>query len=293
MRKFLALFLALTLTGCAAAPVRDRAVTASAWADDDAAYVYFVAGGDMDGDLYRADKATLTVESLDVRGASVYVYDDTLYYGVFKNSFAIPGGIWQYGVGHISKGGGELFCVDELYVQSFGYMAGGLYARDSGERLDAGGRFPVYASDRRTAYTMRGESTGTRRDYAYTCTLDYGGQTVEIHTFTNGMAPALNEGFHLYDGAVYHSFERGGVTRVELSTGAKTVLTEADEIIAVAHGKLYLLRGGALVIHTLDSGAEAEYPLEGGRPFVDSYEDRVYLIDTAAQTVTLLLEKEA
>ena len=73
MRKFLALFLALMLTGCAAAPARDRAVTASAWADDTAEAVYFLTDGGYGGEICRFDKAALTVEALGIDAGSVYV----------------------------------------------------------------------------------------------------------------------------------------------------------------------------------------------------------------------------
>ena len=294
MRKILAFILALTLTGCAAAPVRDRAVTASAWADDTAEAVYFLTDGGYGGEICRFDKATLTVEALGIDAGSVYVYDEVLYYGTMDRIYSLDGTF------EIEGGGDWLFTIDDKFVQSIGYIMGGLYERDSGTRLDWDmDRFPVCGTDGECIFDVRIDNFSEGKNWHAEYIAEYKGQEIPLVTFTRGQLYPVNPGFHLYDGVVYHKIHDDHTVRdvmaVDMKTGAKTVLTEADEIVAVAHGKLYYWRGGEFIIRALNTGEEVRYAAAalGGRPFVDSYEDRVYLIDTAAQTVTLLFEKEA
>ena len=294
MRKILAFILALTLTGCAAAPTRDRAVTASAWADDTAEAVYFLTDDGYGGEICRIDKATLAVEALGIDAGSVYVYDEVLYYGTMDRIYSLDGSF------EIEGGGDWLFTIDDKFVQSIGYIMGGLYERDSGARLDWDmDRFPVCGTDGERIFDVRIDNFSEGKNWHAEYIAEYKGQEIPLVTFTRGQLYPVNPGFHLYDGVVYHKIHDDHTVRdvmaVDMKTGAKTVLTEADEIVAVAHGKLYYWRDGEFIIRALDTGEEACYAAAAlaGRPFVDSYADRVYLIDTAAQTVTLLLEKEA
>ena len=294
MRKILALFLALALTGCAAAPTRDRAVTASAWPDDTAEAVYFLTDGSYGGEICRFDKAALTVEALGIDAGSVYVYDEVLYYGTMDRIYSLDGTF------EIEGGGDFLFTIDDKFVQSIGCIIGGLYERDSGTRLDWDmDRFPVCGTDGERIFDVRIDNFSEGKNWHAEYIAEYKGQEIPLVTFTRGQLYPVNPGFHLYDGVVYHKIHDDHTVRdvmaVDMKTGAKTVLTEADEIVAVAHGKLYYWRGGEFIIRALDTGEEVRYAAAAlaGRPFVDSYEDRVYLIDVAAQTVALLFEKEA
>ena len=292
MRKILVFFLALVLTGCAAAPARDRAVTASAWADDTAEAVYFLTDGGYGGEICRFDKETLAVEALGIEAWSLYVYDEALYYGTMDRIYSLDGSF------EIEGGGDWLFTLDDKFVQSIGYIMGGLYERKSGGRLDWDmDRFPVCGTDGERVFDVRIDNFSEEKNWHAEYIAEYKGREIPLVTFTRGQHYPVNPGFHLYDGVVYHKIHDDHTVRdvmaVDMKTGAKTVLTEADEIVAVAHGKLYYWHDGEFIIRSLDTGEEESYPAGelAGRPFVDSYTDRVYLIDTASLSVITMEDR--
>ncbi len=303
---FVAVFI-LSFCSCGAAR-RDKSVAfASRLADDSEDTVYFLNGPR----LYTCDKETLAVEQFDINVEQVFVAGGCLWYMSGATSTGLKAGIVRLSDGRLVKVSdmyGDTFVTDgkTLFVPDF-YGTGGCqeipkdsagapYATDVdwNSAVDV----PIINVDRDGFWRFEFETEAGLNAQSY---LKYKGNIVisddGAKTFLFG-SPEM----YVYDDSLF--LRQGGeIIRSALDGSGETVVAEGW-IHSIAHGRVYYTKNedegrrnsnNPCNVYTisLTDGSRTIYYLRANQAlFVDSFEDRAYVIDFAKNTLEVAKPEE-
>lgn len=303
---FVAVFI-LSFCSCGAAR-RDKSVAfASRLADDSEDTVYFLNGPR----LYSCDKETLAVEQFDINVEQVFVEGGRLWYMAEPPVSGEQAGIWRFSGGRLVKVSdmhGDTFVTDgkTLFVPDF-YGAGGCQKipKDSGGAADStdvdwnfAADVPIINVERDGFWRFEFETEAGLNAQSY---LKYKGNIVVsddgAKTFLFG-SPEM----YVYDDSLF--LRRGGeIIRSALDGSGETVVAEGW-IHSIAHGRLYYTKNADdgrrnlnnpcnVYTISLTDGSRTIYYLRANQAlFVDSFEDRAYVIDFAKNTLEVAKPEE-
>ena len=303
---FVAVFI-LSFCSCGAAR-RDKSVAfASRLADDSEDTIYFLNGPR----LYTCDKETLAVEQFDINVEQVFVADGCLWYMAEAPVSGEQAGIWRFSDGILVKVSdmyGDTFVTDgkTLFVPDF-YGTGGCQEmpKDSGGAADStdvdwnfAADVPIINVERDGFWRFEFETEAGLNVQSY---LKYKGNIVVsddgAKTFLFG-SPEM----YVYDDSLF--LRRGGeIIRCALDGSGETVVAEGW-IHSIAHGRLYYIKNADegrrnsnnpsnVYTISLTDGSRTIYYLRANQAlFVDSFEDRAYIIDFAKNTLEVAKPEE-
>ena len=303
---FVAVFI-LSFCSCGAAR-RDKSVAfASRLADDSEDTVYFLNGSR----LYTCDKGTLAVTPIDVSADQVFVAGGCLWYMAEPPVSGEQAGIWRFSDGILVKVSdmyGDTFVTDgkTLFVPDF-YGTGGCQEipKDSGGAADStdvdwnfAADVPIINVDRDGFWRFEFETEAGLNAQSY---LKYKENIVVsddgAKTFLFG-SPEM----YVYDDSLF--LRRGGeIIRCALDGSGETVVAEGW-IHSIAHERVYYTKNEdegrqnlneSCNVYTisLTDGSRTIYYLRANQAlFVDSFEDRAYVIDFAKNTLEVAKPEE-
>ena len=303
---FVAAFI-LSFCSCGAAR-RDKSVAfASRLADDSEDTVYFLNGPR----LYTCDKGTLAVEQFDINVEQVFVAGGCLWYMSGATSTGLKAGIVRLSDGRLVKVSdmyGDTFVTDgkTLFVPDF-YGTGGCQKipKDSGGAADStdvdwnsAADVPIINVERDGFWRFEFETEAGLNAQSY---LKYKGNIVVsdngAETFLFG-SPEM----YVYDDSLF--LRQGGeIIRCALDGSGETVVTEGW-IHSIAHERVYYTKNedegrrnlnepcNIYTISLTDGSRTIYYLKENQALFVDSFEDRAYIIDFAKNTLEVAKPEE-
>lgn len=296
---FITVFI-LSFCSCGAAR-RDKSVAfASRLADDSEDTVYFLNGPR----LYSCDKETLAVTPIDVSAEQVFVAGGYLWYMAEPPVSGEQAGIWRFSDGILVKVSdmyGDTFVTDgkTLFVPDF-YGAGGCqeipkdsagasYAADADWNSSAD--VPIINVDRDGFWRFEFETEAGLNAQSY---LKYNGNIVVSDDGAKTFLFSSPE-MYVYDDSLF--LRQGGeIIRCALDGSGETVVAEGW-IHSIAHGRVYYTKNedeGRRNLNepcnvytiSLTDGSRTIYYLRANQAlFVDSFEDRAYIIDFAKNTL--------
>ena len=303
---FVAVFI-LSFCSCGAAR-RDKSVAfASRLADDSEDTVYFLNGSR----LYSCDKETLAVEQFDINVEQVFVAGGCLWYMSGATSTGLKAGIVRFSDGILVKVSdmyGDTFVTDgkTLFVPDF-HGAGGCqkipkdsagasYAADAD--CNSSADVPIINVDRDRFWRFEFETEAGLNVQSY---LKYKGNIVVsddgAKTFLFG-SPEM----YVYDDSLF--LRRGGeIIRCALDGSGETVVAEGW-IHSIAHEQVYYTKNedegrrnlnkpcNVYTISLTDGSRTIYYLKENQALFVDSFEDRAYVIDFAKNSLEVAKPEE-
>lgn len=303
---FVAVFI-LSFCSCGAAR-RDKSVAfASRLADDSEDTVYFLNGSR----LYTCDKETLAVEQFDINVEQVFVAGGCLWYMSGATSTGLKAGIVRLSDGRLVKVSdmyGDTFVTDgkTLFVPDF-YGTGGCqeipkdsagapYATDVD--WNSAADVPIINVDRDGFWRFEFETEAGLNAQSY---LKYKGNIVVsddgAKTFLFG-SPEM----YVYDDSLF--LRQGGeIIRCALDGSGETVVAEGW-IHSIAHGRVYYTKNedegrrnlnepcNVYTISLTDGSRTIYYLMANQALFVDSFEDRAYIIDFAKNTLEVAKPEE-
>ena len=303
---FVAVFI-LSFCSCGAAR-RDKSVAfASRLADDSEDTVYFLNGSR----LYSCDKETLAAEQFDNNVEQVFVAGGCLWYMSGAASTVSDAGIKRLSDGRLVKVSdmyGDTFVTDgkTLFVTDF-YGTGGcqeipkdsagaFYAAD--EDWNSSVDVPIINVDRDGFWRFEFETEAGLNAQSY---LKYKGNIVVsddgAKTFLLG-SPEM----YVYDGSLFLRRD-GEIIRCALDGSGETVVAEGW-IHSIAHERVYYTKNedegrrnlnepcNIYTISLTDGSRTIYYLKENQALFVDSFEDRAYIIDFAKNTLEVAKPEE-
>ena len=303
---FVAVFI-LSFCSCGAAR-RDKSVAfASRLADDSEDTVYFLNGPR----LYSCDKETLAVEQFDINVEQAFVEGGCLWYMAEPPVSGEQAGIWRFSDGRLVKVSdmyGDTFVTDgkTLFVPDF-YGAGGCqeipkdsagasYAADADWNSSAD--VPIIDVDRDGFWRFEFETEAGLNAQSY---LKYKGNIVVSDDGAKTFLFASPE-MYVYDDSLF--LRRGGeIIQCALDGSGETVVAEGW-IHSIAHGRVYYTKNedegrrnsnNPCNVYTisLTDGSRTIYYLRANQAlFVDSFEDRAYVIDFAKNSLEVAKPEE-
>jgi hypothetical protein len=261
--------------------LHDKAIVSSSFIDDSQTDIYLI----NKGIIYSINKNSLVVKRTDLEAWQLYVFDNTLYYSydrqIYKDTTALF---------YRNEPLADFIVTDAIIWLNTEIMGVFYYAlaEETFTRSDPS-EFPIADATESAVYIMNVEERTKTEDGHVPCVhvLDMNGTKTEILTEYDGYN-RFNDKFYLYKTDMFYTYSHQ-IYHIDLKSNTKRMIGDlGDEIISVAHDRLYYRSGSNLKILTISDGQITEYADvfdDDNVIYVDSYVNVVYKINHLNFTV--------